>query len=375
MIHYLIVILEHNAVPFCSYETIPAEANALIPLETLQEAVTHAIRNRMSMSFLYGRTPLPETYHELIESVEHVKIMPPEMATCSEEAVPVIDACSHGSMVLPGASRTRNVILRIGSGSIDLLGQLAGTLRGRFRRLNIILVDTGNLTAPLFERYEKQLHIVREYLEEEYLGGSMPEVSVITDRPFLVNMNNCNAGIEHLTCAPDGKLYVCPAFYYHRPETSLGTLDKLREYRHSNLLELSRAPICRNCDAYHCKRCIFLNGSLTLELNTPSSQQCVASHLEREVSRVFLENISDCLPECAKPAPIPALDYQDPLTLICDRSISEENRDRHFAALLSKPIEHLPASELLLQIYRSEPRLINKLKEFFRNHPAAEAEE
>ncbi|NTW11632.1 MAG: hypothetical protein HGA26_09795, partial [Chlorobiaceae bacterium] len=115
MIHYLIVILEHNAVPFCSYEIAPAGENTVISLETLREAVGHAIRNRMSVSFLYGRTPLCKEYQELIESVEHVKIMPPDMASASEEAVPVIDADNPDSIELLGASELRNMILRIGS--------------------------------------------------------------------------------------------------------------------------------------------------------------------------------------------------------------------------------------------------------------------
>ena len=54
---------------------------------------------------------------------------------------------------------------------------------------------------------------------------------------------------------------------------------------------MSYAPICRNCDAYQCKRCVWLNRKTTYELNTPSHEQCVVSHLERNESRELLANI------------------------------------------------------------------------------------
>ena len=51
------------------------------------------------------------------------------------------------------------------------------------------------------------------------------------------------------------------------------------------LLQLNHAPLCRICDAYHCNRCIWLNNRLTWDNNTPSRQQCVLAHLERNASR------------------------------------------------------------------------------------------
>ena len=59
------------------------------------------------------------------------------------------------------------------------------------------------------------------------------------------------------------------------------------------LLELKYSPICRICDAYQCKRCVFLNKKLTSEINTPSSRQCRLSHIEREASRLFLQKLKE----------------------------------------------------------------------------------
>ena len=63
------------------------------------------------------------------------------------------------------------------------------------------------------------------------------------------------------------------------------------DVKNPQLYKLSHAPICRNCDAYQCKRCVWLNRRTTYDINTPSHEQCVVSHLERNESRELLTNI------------------------------------------------------------------------------------
>ena len=94
---------------------------------------------------------------------------------------------------------------------------------------------------------------------------------------LIDKMNNCNAGIEHVTLGPDGKLYLCPAFYYkNQPleQEELNISDKL-----ALLLKIENAPICNHCDAYQCRRCFLLNIQQTGELNIPGEKQCVISHI------------------------------------------------------------------------------------------------
>lgn len=99
-------------------------------------------------------------------------------------------------------------------------------------------------------------------------------------------MNNCNAGYESITLAPNGKFYVCPGFYQD-DMYDVGSLDDGLKIKNQHLYELRFAPICRTCDAYHCKRCIWLNKKTTFEVNTPSKEQCIISHLERNASRIL----------------------------------------------------------------------------------------
>ena len=145
-----------------------------------------------------------------------------------------------------------------------------------------------------------KLSILSKILEALYLNGKSPQLNLLTDRMMLEKMNNCNAGWENITLAPDGKFYVCPAFYLASDEEdyglgkskfSIGNLNDGLDIKNPQLYKLSHAPLCRNCDAYQCKRCVWLNRKTTFEVNTPSHEQCVVAHLERNASRELLYNI------------------------------------------------------------------------------------
>ena len=126
-------------------------------------------------------------------------------------------------------------------------------------------------------------------------------------------MNNCNAGYGSITLAPNGKFYVCPAFYFEDENDSLGDLQKGLEIKNRHLYRLEYAPLCRLCDAFHCKRCIWLNRKTTGDVNIPSREQYVTAHLERNASAGLLKQL--------KPAglyshtEIPEINYLDPFEI------------------------------------------------------------
>ena len=129
---------------------------------------------------------------------------------------------------------------------------------------------------------------------------------------MLKQMNNCGAGDTTITLAPNGKFYICPAFYYEDEADSIGDLENGLDIKNKQLYRLDHAPICRHCDAWQCKRCIWLNRKTTLEVNTPSHEQCMLAHLERNASRDLLNDIrkhGTFLPEQEE---IKEIDYLDP---------------------------------------------------------------
>lgn len=172
-------------------------------------------------------------------------------------------------------------------------------------RLNVVITDIEKFTEEDFKKYKEVLEYLSDVLKTCYAEGKSPQLNLLTDRMMLDGMNNCNAGVENITLAPNGKFYVCPAFYLSKEcdgneksldevcqkGYSIGSLKEGLDIKNPQLYKLDHAPLCRKCDAYQCKRCIWLNRKTTLEVNTPSHEQCVVAHLERNASRNLLTNI------------------------------------------------------------------------------------
>jgi len=128
---------------------------------------------------------------------------------------------------------------------------------------------------------------LKNTVKEAFVQGLLPQINLLTDRILLDKMNNCNAGIENITLAPNGKFYVCPAFYLENENDSVGDLVTGINIKNKYLYQLQNAPLCRKCDAYQCKRCVWLNRKTTREVNTPSHEQCVVAHIERNAGREY----------------------------------------------------------------------------------------
>ena len=107
---------------------------------------------------------------------------------------------------------------------------------------------------------------------------------------------------------------ITSAFYLDGSK-AVGDLENGLDIKNQQLYRLDHAPICRKCDAWQCRRCVWLNRKTTLEVNTPSHEQCVVAHIERNASRKLLEEIrtlGEFLPE----KEIKEIDYLDPFEII-----------------------------------------------------------
>ena len=158
-------------------------------------------------------------------------------------------------------------------------------------RLNIVLSDVDTISDDDFSIYKSVLEKLSKKIEQMYIAGKSPQLNVLTDRMMLKEMNSCGAGNTTITLAPNGKFYVCPGFYSDDGSDSIGDLENGLNIKNKQLYQLDHAAICCHCDAYQCRRCIWLNRKTTLEVNTPSHEQCVLAHLERNASRELLQNI------------------------------------------------------------------------------------
>ena len=281
-LQYLVILLDDTSVAYCHADN-PLKERRLMPLDTLRKAILFGMKQNLMIQYIYPDDDLPEEYNALIESIDHVKI---------GRDVRVYNG-------VPASVAGKNVVLRLTIGEF-IAGQYdIAALLPQVERLNICLTDIAAFRDEQAEDYKKALETLNAVLVNLYKKENPTQVNMLTDRLVLTEMHNCEAGIGNITVAPNGKFYLCPAFYYDEQmgisnrmnhstkdaSRSVGDLENGLQIPNKQLLELDHAPLCRKCDAYHCHRCIWLNDRLTMDANTPSHQQCVLAHLERNAGR------------------------------------------------------------------------------------------
>lgn len=311
MIHYLIIQLDDTSTSFCHYDNA-GRKRRLITLDDLKAGILFAMKENLSIQFVYPDYELPDEYKKTIETIDHTKIVPvgyPDEA----EAFVFNDWLAFLNYQFVS---NQTYVLRTSKGDFfDNYSSLEKVLPEIYR-LNVVFTDIASFTDADFANYQQALQVIAKIVRECYVRGENPQLNLLTDRIMLDRMNNCNAGWENITLAPNGKFYVCPAFYLEDEATAIGDLHTGLDIKNPQLYHLDHAPLCRNCDAYQCRRCIYLNSKTTLEVNTPSHEQCVVSHLERNAARSLLNLIRRTKADFMDNVVIKEITYLDPFDII-----------------------------------------------------------
>ncbi|MCL2050518.1 MAG: radical SAM peptide maturase, CXXX-repeat target family [Lachnospiraceae bacterium] len=236
----------------------------------------------------------------------------------SEDIIYVVD-CENINLLIDGKTRLAKIIFNIDGNQIFNLSNMVIGLLEKVNRvhMNIRIEDKTKFDVT---EYERQMNKIADEIVRYINKHEVKEVNRLTDRIFSGEMNNCNAGERSLTLAPDGQLYICPAFYYNKMNP-IGTYNESSgEYEflpEISLTELANSPNCNNCDCYQCNRCIFQNKNHTGEYNVPSALQCKISHIEREISRKLLPTYA--ILEIGSNCHIDEISYKDPINVLLDR--------------------------------------------------------
>lgn len=300
MLQYLVILLDDTSTSFCHYKN-KITKRRLIPLDVLERGIRFGMMENQMIQFVFPAYELPQEYMEMIEKIDHSKIKPQK----KDADVWVVDNITSIDSDIPVVYCVEKEFLFINKRKIS-------KLLGRVPRLNIVLTDLETFTENDYAEYTSLLEILSSELEQLYEVGKKPQLNLLTDRIMLKQMNNCGAGDTTITLAPNGKFYVCPAFYYDDENDNIGDLEHGLNIKNKQLFKLSFAPICSHCDAWQCKRCIWMNRKTTLEVNTPSHEQCVLAHLERNASRKLQMIIRKYDLSLNEQSDIPEIDYLDP---------------------------------------------------------------
>jgi len=325
MIQYLVILLDDTSTSYCHCQNTKRESK-LISLEDLKSAIFFAMKENLMIQYVLPEYELPVEYKDVMNSIDSHLIVP---STCEDknatDAADVIVFDSWTALDYWKFDESQSYILRTSKQDYFNRYLMLKVAFEKASRINIVFTDVETFTDEDFKTYKQTLEVLSLSIVKEYAKGHSVQFNLLTDRMLLKEMNNCGAGDSNITLAPDGKFYFCPGFYYDGvcdgTEVSLGdvcqkgfaigSLVEGLDIKNPQLYKLDYAPLCRNCDAYQCKRCIWLNRRTTLEVNTPSHEQCVMAHIERNAACKLLADIRTLgtfMPE----QEIKEIDYLDP---------------------------------------------------------------
>lgn len=307
MLQYLIILLDDTSTSFCHYEGKKSEPQ-LMSLDTLNAGILFAMKENLNVQFVYPDYEIPQELKDTVETIEHCKIKP---STCTAGDADVVVFNGWTEAKDYQFDRKTAYVLRISKDNLFSFDSCIAEMLENVYRLNVVITDIETFDEEDIVDYQNSLEVFSNKIIQLYSEGKQVQFNLLSDRMLLDEMNNCNAGWRSITLAPNGKFYVCPAFYVENDAEFVGDLTKGLDIKNPQLYKLDHAPICWECDAYQCKRCIWLNKRMTLEVNIPSHEQCVVAHLERNASRTLLEKIrmsGEFLPDKS----IKEIDYLDP---------------------------------------------------------------
>lgn len=301
---FLQFITSDQITPHCSYKNTK-ESEAVMSQEIFQKGLKFCKDNHM-IPVMLGKIQQEDKnnsasyvkFDKAGEKHNHVSIY--------RYQVDEIDAVNIANLI-------------ISKQELDELSTMVEKLLENEKRVNLVIDDLCDWKQEDLDKYKQQLELISEIIFNMIQAKKKPVFNVLTDLWVHVEMYNCDAGIQTFALAPNGKIYICPGFYFENPENAVGSLDTGIHVKNQQLLKLENAPICSACDVYSCDRCVFQNMKTTNEVNTPSKNQCLSRHIQRTVSMKLQKRLLDS-GEYSFRKIIHEIDYQDPLEKIIKES-------------------------------------------------------
>lgn len=311
----LYFLLSNNYITYCCYENQDKNENYMSG-EIILEGLNYAQENFMMPIFVHGKNEktlivreeyidhdilhiVPIRHYKLAQDRGFRRVLPVyEMEDVWDEKV-LID----------------NVILNVKQDEINKLSDAIGKLIKFSNRINLNI--TGLNRHFNENEYKYQMEIIRDKIVDIWENeGSFKEISLLTDILFLDKHENCQAGQNSFVLSPLGKIHTCCAEFSNVEDDFIGETRHgiIKEYG-SYLYEIQNSNLCRICDAYQCKDCVYINKKNTKEYNVPPSFQCRKSHIERGVSLDLKSILRDCplIPD-KNTLEIKNDDYLDPIS-------------------------------------------------------------
>ena len=284
----LYFIMDDNCVEYCNYKSVAeenimpeeiikkgfkfAEENFFTPI-ILQSKDSKNIKNLSDYSYYEGYEIYSENNEFAKNNQKKFRVFTPE--NLDNETKELGDTC----------------VLNVEAVDIRNLSKYINKLLPKYNRINLnIKYDNRDFDV---KAYEEELFKISDVLSTYIIQGKYKSVNRITDDFSNSEMDNCNAGEKNFALAPNGKIYPCPKFYFEDKDSYVGDLDNGINVPDEKIFNLDKAPICQECDMYHCDRCVYLNKKFTYEYNTPAHIECAISIAEKKATYRLYKLVKD----------------------------------------------------------------------------------
>ncbi len=269
---HLYFITADNITPHCSYESRP-ESDVVMSEEILKKGLAYCTDNQLVPVFLgecdHGLNQADNMYFQI-------------NGADRDGATGTITV--HDNQVYDGFEGGDATILLVSRNTLSNMADMAKALLVKSPRLNVFLQDLLSWQETDYALYKEQLETLSDYLIEQYEAGYEPALNLLTDAFDKTNEIDCSAGATTAALAPDGKFYICPAFYFNGMD-SIGDLEHGIDLSQSKFCRRDASPLCTSCDVKICNRCMYLHKAGTRELAISPRIQCRISHLNHAVSQ------------------------------------------------------------------------------------------
>lgn len=290
---HLYFILSDDSVEFCNYES-EKESKNLMSIDTFDKGMEFALENFFRPVLLHSRSNENEIYDKRYENRDKINIYGiKDKISSKSKGFPVFESGDlEGKIEEVGAG----CILNIRKEEVNKLDIMIKKLLKKFDRININYIFSSRDID--LDMYKEKMINIKEELIKYYEKGLFKEVNKITDILLVDEMDNCNFGKDNFAMGPNGKIYICPAYYFNDPNDCIGTIDKVAKngeikFFGQELLNIDKSKFCKKCEEYHCDRCSFLSRKFTGEYSVPSSIQCKLSIIEHNVSAELLKDMEN----------------------------------------------------------------------------------
>ncbi|WP_175490766.1 radical SAM peptide maturase, CXXX-repeat target family [Clostridium gasigenes] len=316
--NHLYFILSDDSVEHCNYSNNDNEN--FMNHDVLNRGLDFAAKNFYRPVLLHSNSKSIIDYNKVTKYKDKIDIYPVERDFEFGETTsyPVYSAQN-----IHLKSDKSICIVNIHENEIKDLDSTVIKLLEKFQRINInIKINSKDFN---FSLYKEKLKNISEEMLKYYKNGVMKEVNKITDILLIDEMENCNFGVNNYALAPNGKIYICPAFYYNDPENYICSIGEEISIKNQNLFKISSSKFCSQCEIYSCNRCVYDNKKRTREYSVPSSIQCKVSSIEYSTSYKFIKEIEDNKIEIAQFKRLKEIEYDDIIEKIKSDTFSPYN--------------------------------------------------